>query len=397
MVMDRVRETSAEGPKKFPRLHLQRSPTPMVTVIIPAASTPELLGACLMSLSQFGPRGIPFETIVVLDEAVAAVESQLRDAVKGVEVVTSTVNLGLSGALNRGRSLARGKFLVTLHDDAEIEPGWLEALVECAEAHPEAGAIGGKVLFPDGRLQHAGMILWRDGLTSPPWAGQRPPPTAFDRMRPVDYCGTSSLLVRAAALDAIGGLDERFYPGYYVDVNLSMALRQLGFIVLYQPKSRIRHHLSSSTTPRFRNFISSRNHLLFLEKWATALESHEPPGRDEPAAVQRALARAEAFARAARLRGAPALDQLTKPNSFDPVLQERQHLEKSRALQKAYVIHLTESIDAAEIKLVELERELAQHRARSRTFARIERGWRWTYRSFQRLKGGRGWALPPGS
>ena len=310
-------------------------------------------------------------------------------------MVASTVNLGLSGALNRGRSLARGEFLVTLHDDAEIETGWLEALVEGAEAHPEAGAVGGKVLFPDGRLQHAGMILWRDGITSPPWAGQRPPPTAFDRMRPVDYCGTSSLLVRTAALDAIGGFDERFYPGYYVDVNLSMALRQLGFIVLYQPKSRIRHHLGSSTSPRFRNFIAGRNHLLFLEKWGIALEAHEPPGREDPAAIQRALARAEAFAQAVRLRGPPALDELSKPNSFDPVLQERQHLEKIRALQKAYVIHLTERIDAAEleraaqeIKLVEFQRELAQHRARSRTFAALERGWRWTYRTFRKTEGG---------
>lgn len=365
----------------------------MVTVIVPAASTPELLGACLRSLSRLGSREIPFETIVVLDEPVAAVEAELRDAVKGVEVIASTVNLGLSGALNRGRSLARGEFLVTLHDDAEIETGWLEALVESARTHPEAGAVGGKVLFPDGRLQNAGMILWRDGITSPPWAGERPSPTQFDWMRPVDYCGTSSLLVRAAALDAIGGFDERFYPGYYVDVNLSMALRQLGFIVLYQPKSRIRHHLSSSTTPRFRNFISSRNRLLFLEKWSTALEAHEPPGRDDPAAVHRALARAEAFARAVRLRGAPALDQFAKPNSYDPLLQERQHREKSRMLQKAYVVHLTERIDAAEFKLAELGRELAelgrelaQHRARSRTFASLERGWRWTYRQFQRLK-----------
>jgi GT2 family glycosyltransferase len=393
--MNRIKETSAGRAAKFPRLHLQRSPTPLVTVIIPAASTPALLGACLMSLSQFGPREIPFETIVVLDEPVAAVEAQLREAVKGVEVVASTVNLGLSGALNRARSVAHGEFLVTLHDDAEIETGWLEALVECAEAHPEAGAVGGKVLFPDGRLQNAGMILWRDGITSPPWAGQRPSATAFDRMRPVDYCGSSSLLVRAAALDAIGGFDERFYPGYYVDVNLSMALRQLGFIVLYQPKSRIRHQLASSTTPRFRNFIWSRNRLLFLEKWDSVLQDHEPPARDDPAAIQRALARAEAFAEAVRLRGAPALDQLAKLNSFDPVLQERQHFEKSRVLQKAYVIHLTERIDAAEFKVVELERELVQHRARSRTFASLERGWRWTYRTFQRLKRGGGYALPP--
>ena len=127
---------------------------------------------------------------------------------------------------------------MTLHDDAEIEPGWLEALVETADAHPEAGAIGGKAILPDGRLQHAGFILWRDSSSSPPWVGRAPAPTAFDRVRPVDFCGSSSLLVRATAWDTVGGLDERFYPAYYVDTDLCMALRQHRFIVLYQPASR---------------------------------------------------------------------------------------------------------------------------------------------------------------
>ena len=102
---------------------------------------------------------------------------------------------------------------------------------------------------------------------SPPWVGRAPAPTAFDRLRPVDFCGSSSLLVRATAWDTVGGLDERFYPAYYVDTDLCMALRQHRFIVLYQPASRIRHHQSASTTPRFREFLFQHNRQLFLEKW----------------------------------------------------------------------------------------------------------------------------------
>src|SRR5262249_11859966 len=156
-------------------------------------------------------------------------------------------NLGLAGAGNRGRALAKGELLVLLHDDAEVEPGWLEALVEAADRHPEAGAIGGKVLFPDGRLQSAGMILWRDATTSPPWTkGTTPDPAAFDRPRAVDYCGTCSLLVRAAVWDAAGGLDERLFPVYFVDVDLAMAIRRMGRVVLYEPRSVIRHHQGAS-------------------------------------------------------------------------------------------------------------------------------------------------------
>src|SRR5262245_31928630 len=112
------RGRSREQVGLFPRINLRRCAAPRVYVIIPAASTPELLGACLNSLALFGPRQIPFETIVVLNEASREVEAGLHEAVSGVEVVASPVNLGMAGAGNRGRSLARGEFLVTLHDDA---------------------------------------------------------------------------------------------------------------------------------------------------------------------------------------------------------------------------------------------------------------------------------------
>jgi O-antigen biosynthesis protein len=144
------------------KLELPRSSAPRASVIIPATSTPALLRACLASLARLGPDGIPYETIVVLNEPSTEIEAELRTSVTGVEIISSPINLGIAGAGNRGRSLARGEFLVTLHDDAEVETGWLEALVETADAHQEAGAVGGTVLFPDGRLQNAGMILWQD-------------------------------------------------------------------------------------------------------------------------------------------------------------------------------------------------------------------------------------------
>src|SRR5205823_9873337 len=123
---------------------------------------PGLLHACLRSIVRYGPSTIPYETIVVLNEAGDEDASRLSEAAAGVQVISSRVNLGLAGACNRGRDLARGEFLLVLHDDAEVEPGWMEALVQTADSHPQAGAIGGKVLHPDGRLQHAGMIMWRD-------------------------------------------------------------------------------------------------------------------------------------------------------------------------------------------------------------------------------------------
>src|SRR5579862_9466078 len=128
------------------QLTLPSSDTPRASIIIVAASSTSLLWACLRSIAHHAPTTIPFETIIVMNEWTAMAEAELRDNVGGIKVINSRVNLGFAGAANRGRSLARGKYLVLLHDDAEVEAGWMEALVETADEHPEAGAVGGKVL-----------------------------------------------------------------------------------------------------------------------------------------------------------------------------------------------------------------------------------------------------------
>lgn len=158
------------------------------------------------------------------------------------------------------------------------------------------------MLDPDGRLQHAGMILWRDATVS--YVGNPTAPDAFGSVRAVDCCGSSSLLVRSAAWDLVGGLDERFHPVYYVDVDLAMSLRAQGFVVLFQPGSRIRHHRGASSTPRFREFLLNRNRHQFIEKWDAALYDHEPRVGRPSAATERAIARADAFGRARTRRQA---------------------------------------------------------------------------------------------
>jgi O-antigen biosynthesis protein len=365
------------------RIVLSQPATPRVSVIIPAAGEPGLLHACLRSLAKNGPREISFETIAVLNS-----DAPLP-AAAGVRFVRPGVNLGLAGAGNRGRSLARGELLVLLHDDAEVEPGWLEALVETADRHPEAGAVGGKVLFPDGRLQNAGMILWRDGSTSPAWVGPAPESSAFDRLRAVDYCGTSSLLVRAAAWDAAGGLDERFYPAYYVDVDLSLAIRRRGQVVLFEPRSQIRHRQGASGGGRFRVFVTLRNRRRLVEKWGVALEAHEPWEKGSAAAIERAMARAEAFAEQIRRRGPVPSSPAARP-AFDPALQERRHLEGELALYKDWAAELDRALQmevnwdvSAERRETVLAAELAELRARSAALEAIERG-RW-WRLYQRL------------
>lgn len=329
---------------------LPRSAKPRVSVIIPSSTRTDLLLRCLQSLAERGPRDVPYETIVVLNGVDVAVEAQLRQAVSGVVFVRSAVNLGLAGAGNLGRSLARGEFLLLLHDDAEVLPGWMEALVETADAHPDAGAIGSKILFPDGSLQNAGAILWSNALTSSRWAGEAPHPDTFGQLEFVDYCATCSLLVRASAFDAVGGFDEDFHPAIYVDVDLCTALRCAGYLVMWEPRSQVHHQRHGSTEPRFRRFLWLHNKARFQNKWAAALAQQEPFDDVSAASVERAMARTREAAkqRAKRAGSTP------QPRALDPVLQQTQNAARAYALQKAFAEDLRTLVDDAQADRVNL-------------------------------------------
>jgi GT2 family glycosyltransferase len=263
------------------------------------------------------------------------------------------VHLGLAGGLNLGRSKARGEFLVSLHDDTEIEAGWLEALLAAAVEDPAAGAVGSLVLDPDGSVQAAGRILWRDGRTSPVWPtgpGRRPPRReAFGARRPVDYADSSALLLRTAAFDAIGGADEDIHPAFYVDVDIAMGLRRLGYTIVVEPRSRCRHHRHGTTAGRsaYREFISERNRAHLRRKWATELEAYDPQARESPSAVARALTRAAEAARGATPRPLPVV----APPSFDLTARERRAEARDEALRSAWLAQLETALQAREADL----------------------------------------------
>lgn len=321
------------------KISLPRSETPQVSIIIASSVRTDLLHACLRSLGQFGPAGIAYETIVVLNEAGEMDEERLRTSFSGIRVTACSVNLGLAGAVNRARVFARGEYILLLHDDAEVLPAWMEALVLAAETHPEAGAIGSMVLSFDGLLQNAGNLLWRDATPTTRWWGALPAPSSFAEVRAVHYCGTSSLLVRASAWDAIGGMDEQFYPAYYVDTDLCMSLRQAGYAVLCQPASRIHHHRAASSSPHFHQFLLAQNRKRFLSKWATALEQHDPFESYSPEGVEQVLAREQAFAEQCRIKRR-GFSPPVAPRAFDAQRQEREHADKARALHRAYIEYL---------------------------------------------------------
>lgn len=261
---------------------------PRVSILILTQEQLEHLGGCLASLERtIDPGRTPYEVILVFNGTEPHAAKTFLKSVTGVHAHRLALNLGFGGGNNYAAARARGDFLVFLNDDAEVERGWLDALLAAAETYPNAGAVGSRILFVDGSLQEAGGIIWSDGSTRPLGRGARPGSLAYSYVRAVDYVSANGLLVRRADFDALGGFDPRYFPAYYEDTDLCLGLRhRLAREIVYEPRAVIRHVEAASTQDNaFRSFLFRRNQAILREKWASVLPEYAAPEPESPVAV----------------------------------------------------------------------------------------------------------------
>jgi GT2 family glycosyltransferase len=322
---------------------------PRASIVVVTTVNAAGLERCVAALAALGSDEPQFETIVVLNGAEEPVREVAARAA-AVTVVESVVNRGFAGGSNLGRAAASGEFVVLLHDDAEPQAGWLSALVRCAEEQPEAGAIGSRVLNPDGTLQLAGAVLWRDATTYSVSGADGD----FPRRRAVDYAGSSALLVRAASWDAVGGMDDLLYPAYFVDADLATAIRARGEAIYYEPAARVLHDRGASTAERMRTFLFARNRERFRSKWADMLARQEEPGN-----LARALARAEDEAARFRAAGPRAAPPALPPAPAD----DRLFLHMDREIKDALIDQLTGEVEALHATIRRKDGELIAQEA----------------------------------
>jgi GT2 family glycosyltransferase len=261
---------------------LPRHEQPLVSIVVPVHRKAAVTHRCLATIAR-DPSRAPYEVIVVDDDSrdeTAAVLARVRN----LRVVTNATNLGYLRSCNEGVRLAQGRYVVMLNNDTEVEPGWLDALVDLAEADPEVGVVGAKLVYPDGTLQEAGGIIWSDGDGWNYGRNDDPERDEYNFVREVDFCSGACLLVRTDLLRRLGGYDERFAPAYYEDVDLCFAARAAGYRVLYQPQARVVHHEGVShgtdVTTGTKSY-QTVNRQAFSEKWAGELARQSVSGPDK--------------------------------------------------------------------------------------------------------------------
>lgn len=259
------------------RLAFDAPAAPAVSILIVLFNRAELTYACLRSLRHI--RNLSFE-VVLVDNASEDATPHLLDRLDGPKIARNTENRHFLEGTNQAAALASGKYLLLLNSDAELLPGSLEAAIACLESEPRAGAVGAKLILPDGSLQEAGSIVWRDGSCQGYGRSENPAAPQFQHRRDVDYCSGAFLLTPRALFQRLGGFSETYKPAYYEETDFCMRIWEAGLRVIYEPGAAVLHHeFASSIRPESAVALQQRNQTLFAARHADALRLHLPPGR----------------------------------------------------------------------------------------------------------------------
>ena len=252
---------------------------PRVSIVIPVYNKIEYTLACLRSLAQHAG-DIPFEVIVVDDGSSDATPDRLAN-VGGIRALRNAQNLGFIGSCNAGAEVARGDYVLFLNNDTVVTAGWLDALVQCIETAPDAGLVGAKLVYPDGRLQEAGGIVFDDASGWNYGRFEDPSDPRYSFRREADYCSGAAILLRRDLFERLGRFDTRYAPAYYEDTDLAFAVRAAGLKVYVEPASVVVHFegiTSGTDTASGTKRYQVVNREKFLDKWKDALAQQPKPG-----------------------------------------------------------------------------------------------------------------------
>jgi GT2 family glycosyltransferase len=258
---------------------------PSVSIVIPCHDGLAYTEACLATLRETLPPWFRGEIVVVDDASTDGTRDflkRLRRKADRIRVVRNRSSKGFLESCNRGAEVAAGVHLLFLNNDTVLLPGWLAPLLSTVATFPDAGAVGGKLLFEDGRLQEAGGLVYSDASASK--VGYLDPDVEapfYHHFREVDYVSAAFMLTPRSVFQELGGFDRRYGFGYYDDDDYCFAVRASGRRVYYQPESVIVHVEGASAGTAAAGLKQNQvaNQEVFAEKWKAVLKRH--PARPE--------------------------------------------------------------------------------------------------------------------
>lgn len=258
---------------------------PDVSVVTVSYNTKDLLAQCLQSVFEQTP-SLKLEVIVVDNASSDDSCRMVREEFPTVQLIANENNEGIAKANNQGMRASSGRYILLLNPDTIVLARSIELMVAFMDSHPEIGACGCKLFYPDGTYQcsahplptalsgfyHYAFLLKRipflAHLLVPDWI-DRP-----DQTRAVGYCSTACLLVSRACIEDVGPMDESFFL-YGDDVDWCNRMWHCGWPVFYLAEGRVIHYEGGSQGPDpMRRPRWMHGELQYMRKWHSVVYTH---------------------------------------------------------------------------------------------------------------------------
>lgn len=247
--------------------------TPKVSIIILNWNKLEYLRNCVSSIEK-NTRYPNYEVVVFDNGSKEPGTKEYLGSLKRHKAVSNPDNIGFARGNNEAVKSSAGEFVLFLNNDTVVHDNWLEPMVKLMLKDPSCGAVGSKLLYPDGTIQHIGVMFDYRGNSRHIFKKYPPHiPQALETVEREAVTG-ACLLMRRDVFDRVGGFDGRFRQGSE-DIDLCLKIRELGLKIMYCPESVLTHFegVTMDTMGKgFKKKSTRKNLELFRKKWGAKLD-----------------------------------------------------------------------------------------------------------------------------